>query len=165
MPVALANVPDATIPKVLAWVADDPVRAALALEVEHAGRARTTLIARLDQVIADHPVEVSLADRKTAMSEQLLASADRLHGQLFAPTVQRKAVKVSDGPMMGDRVEIVNIELDEPTFSDKRTIASTIHILVDKALELAGNTATNKGGVLDELAAAREKRRAASTGS
>lgn len=165
MPVALANVPDATIPKVLAWVADDPVRAALALEVEHAGRARTTLIARLEQVTADHPIEPSLADRKKLMSEQMLASADRLHGQLFAPTVQRKAVKVSDGAMMGDSVTIVDIELNEPTFSDKRTIVFTVGVLVDKALELAGNTATNKGGVLDELAAAREKRRAASTGS
>ena len=161
MPETLTDVPDATIQKVLAWVGDDPVRAVLALEVEQSRRARKTLIAELDKLIATHPVEVTLAEKKKTLSDELFDSAIRLHRQMFTPTVERKAIKISGGHLEGDRVEIVDVYLEEPTFKDKQSIAKTVHLLVDKSLELSGNSATGEGGVIDELAKHREARRIA----
>lgn len=52
---ASGDVPDSAIPAVMAWVGDDPDRAARALEVELArgDRARTTLIRALEAMTRD----------------------------------------------------------------------------------------------------------------
>lgn len=45
--------PAGTVDEVLAWVGDDPARARLALESEHAGKARTSLMSKLAAVTGD----------------------------------------------------------------------------------------------------------------
>lgn len=49
----LWDVPSGPIPDVLAWVGDDPDRAEEALDVEHAGSARTSLISQLEQIASN----------------------------------------------------------------------------------------------------------------
>lgn len=107
------------------------------------------------------PSVPTLAERKKALADNLLADVERLRGQMFAPVVEQKAMVVSDGAMDGSHIEVVEIERDEPTFAEKKLLASTIAIVLDKALELGGNAATNEGGVIDELAKKRESRRSA----
>lgn len=45
------DVPDGNIADILDWVGDDPTRAQMALDVEQAGKARSSLIGQLSAVI------------------------------------------------------------------------------------------------------------------
>lgn len=102
----------------------------------------------------------TVAERKKELADRLLGDVERLRGQMFSPVTETRAMVVSDG-MTGSHVELVDIERDEPTFAEKKLLAQTIAIVLDKALELGGNAATNEGGVIDELAKKRETRRGA----
>jgi hypothetical protein len=45
------GVPDGTVAQVLGWVAEDPAKAAQALEAERAGKARATLVDALAKLV------------------------------------------------------------------------------------------------------------------
>lgn len=99
-----------------------------------------------------------------ALADELLVDADRLRRQLFAPVVIRKPMLVSDGDASGSHVEIVDVELTEPTFADKKLIVAAIGIAVDKLTSL--DPALGKEGTedaVDEVAQRREARRSAAT--
>lgn len=153
-----ADVPTGTIKLVLEWVGTDPIRASWALVAEVDGKRRKSLLAQLEDIAAT-PIEPTPAERKQALADGLLDDAVRLRGQMFAPTIEKKAVKLAGGEHSADQVEIVEIERDEPTFTEKKLLAQTISIVLDKALELGGNAATGEGGVLDEVSKARAARR------
>jgi len=70
-------------------------------------------------------------------AERLLVEANQLLDQLWQPTVEKKAVTVSDGGGCS-HVEIVDIELDKPKFADQQKILTTAAIALDKAQLLAG---------------------------
>jgi transposase-like protein len=82
--------------------------------------------------------QLSLADRKLQLASDLLDDAQRLRTQLFAATVERKALVVPQGAGAGSVVEIVDVELDQPHYSDQRQIMTSIAIAVDKVQILTG---------------------------
>lgn len=45
------GVPDGTIDEIMEWVGDDPAKALRALEAETAGKARTTLVGKLEKIL------------------------------------------------------------------------------------------------------------------
>lgn len=80
----------------------------------------------------------SLAERKAAMADGLLADAQRLRAQLFAPVVEKHVTTVSDGREMGSHVEVVDVPLGRPKPSDQRQIMVALAIAVDKVQILTG---------------------------
>lgn len=76
-----------------------------------------------------------LADRRRALAVLLMADAYRLREQLWQPCVEKKAMTVGEGDGLS-RVEIVEIELDEPTFADKQRIMVSIGIALDKVMAI-----------------------------
>lgn len=89
-------------------------------------------------VAPEPPDSASIAARRLALADRLLDDLERLRGQLFAPTVERQAKVVSDGARDGSHVEIVDVELDEPSFGSKRLIVAAIAQGVDKVGDLLG---------------------------
>lgn len=83
----------------------------------------------------------SIRARREALADALLDDLERLRGQLFSPSVEHKALVVSDGKDAGSHVEKVEIELAEPTFAAKRLIVASIAQGIDKVLELVGQGA------------------------
>lgn len=111
-------------------------------------------------------ITLTVAERKARLADDLLDDAQRLRAQLFAPTVERKPMNVSDGAL-GSHVEIVDVDLSHPSFTDQRAIMTSIAIAVDKIQILTGEaterieTLTGRSleadalQVVDELAARR----------
>lgn len=101
-------------------------------------------------------------ERKILLADGLLDDALRLREQLWAPCVERVVKTIGTG--RGESVaEIVDVDLDQPSFGDKRQIMTTIAIAVDKVQLLTG-AATERVetigrdevlGIIDELAARR----------
>lgn len=156
---APTTVPKGTIRTLLAWVAGDPDRARQALEVEVEGRNRKGLVEALEQLLAEAKA-ADPATKKIELGQGLLLDALELREQMFAASIEQRAMVVSDGPT-GSHVEIVEIFRSQPTFQEKKTIAQAITILATKAVELMGDEATQGGGVLHDLGAERAARRSA----
>ena len=85
------------------------------------------------------------SERHASLADALLGDLERLRLQLFAPTVERKPMSVSDGANCGTHIEIVDVELAEPSFSAKRLIIASIAQGIDKVLALQSS-----GGQIDE---------------
>lgn len=102
--------------------------------------ATDTSTARADQKTAQATAArlTTVAAKKARLAEDLLADLDRLRLQLFAPCVERKAMTVSDGHLEGGHVEIVDIDLTQPTFADQQKIMTSLAIGVDKVQLLTG---------------------------
>jgi hypothetical protein len=81
---------------------------------------------------------LTLAERKAQLASAILDDVEKLRQQLFASTVERKPMVVSDGQHAGSHVEIVDVDLDQPTFTDQKAIMTSIAIGVDKVLLLSG---------------------------
>ena len=60
--------------------------------------------------------------RRVSFAVELFADLEHLRSQLFAPVVRREAKVVAGGKDAPNEVQIVDIELNEPTFVDKRVI-------------------------------------------
>lgn len=80
----------------------------------------------------------STADRKARLAADLLDDLERLRLQLFEPCVERKAMAISGGMHEPGRVEIVDIDRDQPTFVEQKQIMTTLAIGVDKVLLMTG---------------------------
>lgn len=92
-----------------------------------------------DRAATKHATEARRADnaaRRERLISAMYANAERLNGQMFVPAVERKALVVSDGGGMGSHVEESVVQLEQPTFSDKRNIAVATKVLVDGARQL-----------------------------
>ncbi len=89
----------------------------------------------------------------------LFDDLERLRGQMFAPVVRREAKVVAGGKDRPNDVQIVDIELNEPTFADKRVIVEAIAVGAKVVTTLISAT-DGKTSVteLDELRAKREER-------
>ncbi len=106
---------------------------------------------------------------RSVLAEKVIIDADRLRAQMWQPTLRREAHTVSDGKDAGSHVEIVDIELPEPTFADKKAIMTSVAIAVDKTEVLMGR-ADPRGSAIssplpskylrDQLAQRRERREA-----
>jgi len=82
--------------------------------------------------------QASWATRKVELAHRLTDDLERLRQQLFAPSVERKAISVYRGPAEGSTIEIVDITRDTPTYSDQKAIMTTLAIGVDKVLLMLG---------------------------
>lgn len=92
-----------------------------------------------DRAATKHATEARRADnaaRRERLISAMYANAERLNGQMFAPAVERKPMTVSLGRDQGSEVTIVDVKLEQPTFSDKRNIAVATKVLVDGARQL-----------------------------
>lgn len=76
----------------------------------------------------------TVAERKAQLAEDLLADAQRLRSQLWAPCVERKPMLVG----IERRVRVVDTKLKQPSFTDQRAIMTSIAIAVDKIQILTG---------------------------
>lgn len=90
---------------------------------------------------------LTFEQRRIDLAHGLLDDIARLRGQLFAPTVKREAFNVSLGHNAGQTVEIHDIELDQPTFADKKALLWSIGVAVDKVQILSG-AATQRTEIL-----------------
>lgn len=81
------------------------------------------------------PPEPSDAEKLTTLRTRLIDSALRLEGQLFHATV-RKEVKVTSLGEGVTEAEVIVVELDEPTFSDKKLIVGSIDGLIKEITAL-----------------------------
>lgn len=95
--------------------------------------------ARRAQMAANVEAAVlGLEERKARLAAALMDDIERVRKQLWAPTVERKAMTVNHGNNLGSSVEIVDIDRDQPTFADQRQIMTTLAIAVDKVQILTG---------------------------
>lgn len=81
----------------------------------------------------------TIAERKGALVLGMLSDIERLREQLFAPTVERKAMVVSDGAKEGSHIEVADVRLTQPTFADQNRIVASLTTLLDKVLLLSGD--------------------------
>lgn len=147
------------------------LRALTKLELVALARARdlatsgtkAALIERLEAAPEPEtaPPAPSREQRRQALADHLLDDAAQLRAQMFAATTEVKAMSVADGHGASS-VEIVEIQREQPTFTDQRTIAATIALVVTTAAELGGSSAAG-GGLVDELAQQRAARRLAAS--
>ncbi len=85
----------------------------------------------------------SIDDRKSDLADRLLADMEKLRKQLFSPVVEKVAKVVSVGGNAGSVVEVVEIELPEPSFASKRLIVAAIAEGIEKVVELTGAGSRN----------------------
>jgi hypothetical protein len=78
-------------------------------------------------------------DRKAELADQFAEGAERLYGQIFAPHVLKEVKTVMLPKGMGQDLRMVEIQLSEPSPADKKNLALTLAILVDKASLLSGD--------------------------
>lgn len=79
-----------------------------------------------------------MAARRAQLASDLMGDVNRLRGQLFAPCVERKVVTLAGSKDEVGTWELVDIDRDQPTFTDQKAIMTTIAIAVDKIQILTG---------------------------
>lgn len=95
-------------------------------------RSGIGILAREQTLARVEAKQATLAERRAKLALALMGDIERLRLQLFAPALERKAMA------SGKEIEVVDIHHDEPTFSDKKALMTTIAIAVDKVLLLSG---------------------------
>ena len=99
--------------------------------------------------------EINREHRLQQLTDELIASVHTLVGQMFEPHVL-KEVKVVPGPQgTGSDVEVVEVELDQPTPRDKQALASAAAQLIDRVQLLTGKATgrTEVGPIMDRATA------------
>lgn len=125
----------------------------LAAAAKHSGADKSTIKGWADK--ADPPVvppqrgtektaaatkarQEQMDEAKFALAEGLMSDIARIRDQMFAPCVERKVVTVAGSVKVEGRWEIVDIDRDKPTFTEQKSIMTTIAIAVDKVQVLTG---------------------------
>lgn len=78
-------------------------------------------------------------DHKAQLAVKLGTSAERILDQIFAPHVLKEVKTVALPDRGGQDLRMVEVLYDEPTPADKKNLALTLAILVDKASLLSGD--------------------------
>ena len=81
----------------------------------------------------------TIAERKGALVLGMLDDIERLRAQLFAPTVEKKALVVNLGGNCGSAIEIAEVHLTQPSYADQNRIVASMTGLLDKVLLLSGD--------------------------
>jgi hypothetical protein len=121
------------------------------------GAATVTRIAnergvQLDRSATESATTARVADcraARAALAQRFLAEADLILDQLHRPTVERKALVVSDGVRTGSHVEVVDIDRPEPTFAEQVRIMTAAAIAVDKSIATERHDTDGTDGVSD----------------
>lgn len=111
-------------------------RRTLARWATAAGIPTSSPQARAKTARAREALAAVTAEQRTNLAAGLMADAQRLRLQLFAPCVEKRAMVV--GGKEFSSVEIAEIERDQPTFAEQTKIMTSIAIAVDKIQLLTG---------------------------
>ena len=76
--------------------------------------------------------------RRADLALGLMDDIARLRDQLFAPCVERKVVTLAGSRYETGTWEVVDIDRDQPTFAEQRSIITSVAIAVDKVQVLTG---------------------------
>lgn len=94
--------------------------------------------ARAKTARAREVLEAVTAEKRADLAAGLLADAQRLRAELFAPCVEKRAMAVNQGGDLGQAIEVAEVELDRPTHADQVKIMTAVAIAVDKIQLLTG---------------------------
>lgn len=123
---------------------------------EHAGVTRRTIerwakaaALKHDKTKAPASPEAlkTLSEYRAETALRLYQEANLLLDQLYERNTQRKAMTVSKGAHAGASVQIVDIALDKPSYSDQKHIMTAAAIALDKAHQLSGPAAETNGEI------------------
>lgn len=102
------------------------------------GLSVTTAQAQAKTARAREVLEAVTAEKRADLAAGLLADAQRLRTQLFAPVVEKRAMAINAGGDLGQDIEIAEVPLDRPTPTDQVKIMTAVAIAVDKIQLLTG---------------------------
>ena len=94
--------------------------------------------ARAKTARAREVLEAVTAEKRADLAAGLLADAQRLRAELFAPVVEKRAMAVNQGGDLGQIIEVAEVPLDRPTPTDQVKIMTAVAIAVDKIQLLTG---------------------------
>lgn len=77
--------------------------------------------------------QLTIAERKGALVVGMLDDIEKLRSQLFAKTVEKKAMAIDK------ELVIASVKLTQPTYSDQNRIVDSMTKLLDKVLLLSGD--------------------------
>lgn len=118
--------------------------------------------------------ELNLKGRRLNLASRLLDEAETLLDEMHAPSVRHEVKVVPQGRDMGSEVEIVEVTEPSAPASDKRNLAVSAAILIDKSQLLSGEATSRNEDltpeerrdrlrqIRDELEERRERARLAS---
>lgn len=99
--------------------------------------------------------QLTIAERKGALVVTMMTDVERLLGQLFVATVEKKAMVVSDGAREGSHIEVAEVKLTQPSYADQNRIVDSATKLLDKVLLLLSGDATARIEQTGQAAASR----------
>jgi len=102
------------------------------------GIETSTPQARAKTARAREVLDAVTAEKRADLAAGLMADAQRLRTQLFAPVVEKRAMAVNQGGDLGQIIEVAEVELDRPTPTDQVKIMTAVAIAVDKIQLLTG---------------------------
>lgn len=102
------------------------------------GIETSTPQARAKTARAREVLEAVTAAKRAELAAGLLADAQRLRAELFAPVVEKRAMAVNQGGDLGQAIEVAEVPLDRPTPADQVKIMTAVAIAVDKIQLLTG---------------------------
>lgn len=102
------------------------------------GIETSTPQARAKTARAREVLEAVTAAKRAELAAGLLADAQRLRAELFAPVVEKRAMAVNQGGDLGQAIEVAEVRLDRPTPADQVKIMTAVAIAVDKIQLLTG---------------------------
>ena len=94
--------------------------------------------ARAKTARARETLEAVTAEKRADLAAGLMADAQRLRTQLFAPVVEKRAMAIALGHDLGQGIDIAEVPLDRPTPTDQVKIMTAVAIAVDKIQLLTG---------------------------
>lgn len=103
-----------------------------------AHRSGTPSVASEKTAAAVERASLDMAARRLRLAEALMGDIERLRRSLWQPCTERKALVVSGGMREPGVVEIVDIDRDQPSFGEQKTIMTALAIAVDKVQLLTG---------------------------
>lgn len=76
--------------------------------------------------------------RKRDLASGLMDDIAKLRDRMFAPCVERKIVTIAGSVKEQGTWQVAEVDRDEPTFGDQKSLMTTIAIAVDKVQVLTG---------------------------
>lgn len=102
--------------------------------------------------------QLKWAEKKDDVVSDLIATTQRLVEQVFEPTLRKEVKVVAGGEGAGSYVEVVEVDMDEPSAAEKKALVTSAAILIDKLQLLTGEaTSRSETGPITDRAAAEER--------
>ncbi len=79
-----------------------------------------------------------MEERKQTLAEGLMDDIAQLRERMFAPCTERKIVTIAGSVKEQGTWQVAEVDRDEPTFAEQKSLMTTIAIAVDKVQVLTG---------------------------